>query len=705
MASQSFGPVTLSSEEGIKNFGIQKGAMSTEPEDADSTKDSIKMSKSDIVSSEDVLMLENVDNVSEEINLKKSDSMPEKLNQWSLNDATSKDCPSSPLKESKRNFETSKNSPTEIEDFGDQGQSCKDEDTKSTVVCRLCAVPCEDSALVFLFRHPPHHPEVLPKVTPGELQEEAVGDILSMIKATLPIKVSCCDKLPKQVCTQCVERLQLSYAFTTTVLKAESQLLSLRAQHKTLEQLNDYDSAVPYDCPVCREVPSATANQIGNQSSFPEFQGESFSWESIVIKDEPADAVEPSQEELEKSYNDCFGGQKDTEIFRMEERITLKPSKPSCLSGRRPRGRPRTRPPKVTPRGRRGRRSTQTTVEKILELSQTYPDSHGYGFRICSRENNPTSEALTQCLLCEHWFPGAAACLQHSLSQHMDCGAFLCPRCPRDDFPGDFELIQHFQETHCLDLELYEVYQSEKNDLCTQHSWQNEIGDRVEAKQSCEFDPLHTTKGTVLSRVHESSHQSVWSTETMEVDGVNSNALANELDESQDEVSSNISELAPRSLTSHSALYGEESNSISTPGSDSNLASEDILAGDISDQRTVQDELMCQPSHLNEEVSFNDSSCTVADFNTNLSVLEEESQDLDLEKHPEGNFCNANNSSPCGGNRQSLTNDSKAPSDDCHDSYDSLKADELCGFQEALVDKNQEVGLNGSTILFDSDAC
>lgn len=154
------------------------------------------------------------------------------------------------------------------------------------------------------------------------------------------------------------------------------------------------------------------ANQSGVQSSFTEFQGENYAWDSIVIKDEPEDTVEPSHEELEKSYNELFGGQKDTEPFRMEEKITLKPSKPSgmftfefeltvtwtiqiiccyvtvylhlnsvCseagLGGRRPRGRPRTRAPKVTPRGRRGRRSTQTTVEKILELSRSSPDNDG----------------------------------------------------------------------------------------------------------------------------------------------------------------------------------------------------------------------------------------------------------------------------------------------------------------------------------------
>lgn len=46
-------------------------------------------------------------------------------------------------------------------------------------------------------------------------------------------------------------------------------------------------------------------------------------------------------------------------------------------SGRRPRGRPRSRPLKVTPRGRRGRRSMQTTVEKILELGESKTADEG----------------------------------------------------------------------------------------------------------------------------------------------------------------------------------------------------------------------------------------------------------------------------------------------------------------------------------------
>lgn len=61
---------------------------------------------------------------------------------------------------------------------------------KSVLLCRLCAIPCQDSASVFLFRHPPHNPEVVSKNMSDAHDEEAFGDILSMIKATLPIKVS-----------------------------------------------------------------------------------------------------------------------------------------------------------------------------------------------------------------------------------------------------------------------------------------------------------------------------------------------------------------------------------------------------------------------------------------------------------------------------------------------------------------------------------
>jgi len=76
--------------------------------------------------------------------------------------------------------------------------------------------------------------------------------------------------------------------------------------------------------------------------------------------------------------------------------------------------------------------------------------------RVRSGGDRLHADALTQCLLCEGWLPGMAACLQHSLANHTDCGVFLCPRCQQDDFPGEFELIQHFQEHHCPDLELCE---------------------------------------------------------------------------------------------------------------------------------------------------------------------------------------------------------------------------------------------------------
>lgn len=60
----------------------------------------------------------------------------------------------------------------------------------SVLLCRLCSLPCLEAPPVFLFRHPPHHPEVLPKEAIISQEDEELGDILSMIKATLPIKVS-----------------------------------------------------------------------------------------------------------------------------------------------------------------------------------------------------------------------------------------------------------------------------------------------------------------------------------------------------------------------------------------------------------------------------------------------------------------------------------------------------------------------------------
>lgn len=65
-------------------------------------------------------------------------------------------------------------------------------------------------------------------------------------------------------------------------------------------------------------------------SSHLDFHSGRYHWENVVVKDEPEDPIEPSPEELERSYHEFFGGQKDFETFRTEERITLKPSKPTC---------------------------------------------------------------------------------------------------------------------------------------------------------------------------------------------------------------------------------------------------------------------------------------------------------------------------------------------------------------------------------------
>lgn len=569
------------------------------------------------------------------------------------------------------------------------------------LLCRLCSLPCQEAAPVFLFRHPPHHPEVLPKEAQvNQEEEEELGDILSMIKATLPIKVSCCDKLPKQVCTKCVERLRLSHAFTATVLRAESQLNSLRAHHKgdkadSNDLRNPFSPQAPYDCPICKESPVLSIQS----SSHLDFHSGRYLWENVVIKDEPEEPVEPSAEELEKSYNEFFGGQKDFDTFRTEERITLKPSKPTSFGGRRPRGRPRSRPFKLTPRGRRGRRSTQTTVERILELSQTPEDTDGYGFRICSKENNPASEALTQCLLCDKWLLGIAACLQHSLLEHMDCGAFLCPRCPRDDFPGDFELIQHYQESHCPDLELYEVFQQSERSNTPNLSLNN-----LQTDSELMPDSDMSEMDVITKEGKNTPQESSWHVEPMEYDNVNNlhHTPPNDLYESQDDVSSNLSELAPRSLTSHSALYEEESNSISTHGSDSNLAHEDILTSHIPDEHVIQDELIGQSSSLTDEVSFSNSPCTLAvgDF-VDMRPMEEES--LDNKSVGNTNFCSAQVGSDAivDDSQDHQGSDFKSIQEDCQESQDSLRADELCGFQEAISEKNQEVTLNGSAIDFD----
>lgn len=189
-----------------------------------------------------------------------------------------------------------------------------------------------------------------------------------------------------------------------------------------------------------------------------------------------------------------------------------------------------------------------------------------------------------------------------------------------------------------------------------------------------------------------------WNVEPMEFDNLNNlnNTPPNDLYESQDEVSSNLSELAPRSLTSHSAMYEEESNSISTHGSDSNLAHEDILTSHIP----LQDELMGQSSSLADEVSFSSSACAlgVRDFSEMRSMEEESHDNKSVSKV---DFCDAQDSAAVGeDNRGQQANNFKSLQEDCQESQDSLRADELCGFQEAISEKSQEVSLNGNTIDF-----
>lgn len=214
---------------------------------------------------------------------------------------------------------------------------------------------------------------------------------------------------------------------------------------------------------------------------------------------------------------------------------------------------------------------------------------------------------------------------------------------------------------------------------------------------------MSNTISVVKDEGKNASQASSWPVEPMEYDTLNNSTPPNDLYESQDEVSSNLSEIAPRSLTSHSAMYEEESNSISTHGSDSNLAPEDILTSHITEQHVLHDELMSQTSTLVDEVSFSSSPCNlgVGDFTSDLRAIEEESQDKLIDKT---NYCGVEEGSgDVGGNSDNQRSGFKAMQEDCQESQDSLRADELCGFQEAISEKSQEVSLNGNTMHFDSD--
>lgn len=116
-----------------------------------------------------------------------SDMMPHETGLWSSNDSTFKENSST---EESAKLQCSGNVPIVSENIREEGIAHTEDELRLDLVCRLCAVPCYGSSPVFLFRHPPHHPEVLPKEVPSDHEEELVEDILSMIKATLPIKVS-----------------------------------------------------------------------------------------------------------------------------------------------------------------------------------------------------------------------------------------------------------------------------------------------------------------------------------------------------------------------------------------------------------------------------------------------------------------------------------------------------------------------------------
>lgn len=188
---------------------------------------------------------------------------------------------------------------------------------------------------------------------------------------------------------------------------------------------------------------------------------------------------------------------------------------------------------------------------------------------------------------------------------------------------------------------------------------------------------------------------SPWHGETMDFETLN-DAPSMEPYESPDEVSSNLSELAPRSLTSHSAVFEEESNSISTHGSDSNLTPEDILSRGA---QKFHAELSQQTTELVDEVSF--GTLSVVEFSSDLRTVEDESQDH--EKSQESGkqiYISAHDGNSVCGDNDSERNNFKTLQEE---SQDSIRADELCGFQEAISEKSQEVNLNGSDIPFGSD--
>ena len=119
----------------------------------------------------------------------KSDGMPQETDQRPQDNTALKESVASSSKQESGIFQPAGDVLKINEIFSDKEISQSGDELRLDLVCRLCAVPCQGSSPIFLFRHPPHHPEILPKESPGDHEEEVVEDVLAMIKATLPIKV------------------------------------------------------------------------------------------------------------------------------------------------------------------------------------------------------------------------------------------------------------------------------------------------------------------------------------------------------------------------------------------------------------------------------------------------------------------------------------------------------------------------------------
>ncbi|XP_067000699.2 oocyte zinc finger protein XlCOF6 isoform X1 [Anabrus simplex] len=113
-------------------------------------------------------------------------------------------------------------------------------------LCRLCANTIEDAVYIF------------------DTREQQGDGLATMINMCLPVTVCRTDKLPKQLCSECVDKLYLCHSFAETSLLAQAKLQALFdsgyfmswtpcLNNPDKSSCGDSEGKDKYCCPLCYE--------------------------------------------------------------------------------------------------------------------------------------------------------------------------------------------------------------------------------------------------------------------------------------------------------------------------------------------------------------------------------------------------------------------------------------------------------------------